>query len=202
MHAAQHGMQLADTRHFHCLACGVDHAGVSAGSDHHQAAVLHVEAGAVLVEVLVGYEFAAGLGVGGWHVTAHTVSLAVLDLGIRQHALEAAPRDAPRSERMTHDHRRLLAINDLDLKGFKIAPVEYAPVAEVPRRPARGLAVAEIVLAADVESEIGRQLVAVLLQEADDPAEMVVVSMAEDHALYPGAVYAHDLHVVEQGLRR
>src|SRR5205823_899648 len=60
----------------------------------------------------------------------------------------------------------------------------------------------EGLLAADVERDVRRHLAPLLLQEADKPAEMVVMPMTDDQRPDRRWVDAQDLHVVEQRLGR
>ena len=80
---------------------------------------------------------------------------------------------------------------------LQFAAVEHARVAELTGSASCGFPGAEIVLAADVEREVSRKLVAVLLQEPDQRAVVVEVAVTEDQALHLGGVNTDDFHVVE-----
>src|SRR5688572_24408415 len=100
-----------------------------------------------------------------------------------------------------HDGR-LLARHHAHAVLLQVAAVEHAPIGEVPRRAGGVLANAEKVLAADVERKIGGQLAPVLLEEADQAAEVVKVPVARNKRLGLRAIDLHDLHVVEERGRR
>ena len=59
---------------------------------------------------------------------------------------------------------------------------------------------AEIVLPAGVEGQVGRHDLAGLLKKADQAAEVVVMAVAEDQRVDLAGVDAQELHVVVQRL--
>src|SRR3954451_527447 len=103
---------------------------------------------------------------------------------------------------MAEDYGRLVASHNLDFERFELAPIEHTPVAEVARRAAACLAVAEVVLAADVEREIGGQPAAVRLEKIDQTAEVVEVPVTEDQRLCFRRIDADHFHVAEVSLGR
>ena len=103
---------------------------------------------------------------------------------------------------MAGDYGRLFAGHHAHAVLLQVAPVEHAPVGEVAGRAGSVLPYAEKVLAADVERKIGGQLVSVLLEEADQAAEVVKVTVARDERLRLRGIDLHDLHVVEERVRR
>jgi hypothetical protein len=59
--------------------------------------------------------------------------------------------------------------------------IEHAPVGEMSRCANYRLAIAEVVLPPDVESQVGGKVVAVPLQKSDEAAEMVEMAVAQNH---------------------
>src|SRR5262245_34864993 len=98
--------------------------------------------------MLVGRCLALRLRIRLGDLATHVVALEVLDLLVRKHPLEARSLDGAGREGVAEEHRGLLARNHLDPESLKIAPIEHAPVAVMPRRAGPLLAQAEIVLAA------------------------------------------------------
>src|SRR5262245_34864314 len=62
MESAHQCVDLLHAGHCLCLPCRIDNADVTAGADHDEAAILHVEAGCVLVRVLVRDNLSLQLG--------------------------------------------------------------------------------------------------------------------------------------------
>src|SRR3954466_14102986 len=102
---------------------------------------------------------------------------------------------------MPFDEGGTLAHHDLHVELLELAAVEHAPVGKMTGRRAVGAPLAEVVLAADVQRDVRRQAGAMLLQEADHPAEVVVVAVAQDPRLGFRHVDADELDVFEESLR-
>ena len=102
---------------------------------------------------------------------------------------------------MVRDHGRRLAQHDRHVLRGDLASVEDAVLCELPRRGRRANAVAEIVLAARIELDIGRKDVAVFLQEADEATVVVDVAVADDQRLDLGRVHLKESHIVDDGRR-
>src|SRR5262245_30908441 len=95
MEAADDRMHLLDAGHFLRLPRRVHDPDMAAGADNHQPAVLHVETGGVLVQMLVRHDLALQLGrrvMAG--VAAEPILHRELDLAVRQHAFLAGRREA------------------------------------------------------------------------------------------------------------
>ena len=178
--AADDRVHLAHARDLHRLSRRVDDAAMAARGNHDQAAVLQVEAGRVLAEMLVGDRLALCALVGVGDVAAEAVPGRVLDQRVRQHALERGALDGPGRERLAGDDGRRRAHHHPHLERGELAAVEDAEVRQVARLRPGAEAAAEGVLAADVEREIGGQAIAVLLQERQQAAEVVVMAVAQD----------------------
>src|SRR5215204_1826035 len=133
-------------------------------------------------------------------VAAEPVLLRELDDCVRQDALDARALDLARCEGVARDDRRGLAEHGRDLLRRKFAPVEHAEIGELARCAPALIAMAEIVLAAGVELDVGRERRAVFLEEADEPAKMVVMAVANDERVELARVNAGDVDVVEERL--
>src|SRR5262245_38457905 len=108
--AANERVHLDYARDLAGLQRRIDDAGMAAPADHHEPAVLDVEAGGVLVKVLVGDELALQLGRREVaRIAADPVFHGVLDKGIGQYPLGAAALDPSRRKGMTQNHRWALA---------------------------------------------------------------------------------------------
>ena len=152
-------MQLVDAGHRHRLLGRVDDAAVAARRQHHETAILHVKDGRMLVVMLVGNGLAQEFGrrvVRG--VAAEAVRrLAELLERIGQDLFVGFALDLAGRESVADDDRRALAQHDADVARRQRAPVEIAEVAELAGRAGRLHAMAEIVLAAGIELDVGRQ---------------------------------------------
>ena len=127
----------------------------------------------MLVDVLVRHDLALQLGRRVVAVVAaEPVLHGVIDEAVGQDALHAVARlILPVVKAWSGDHRRRLAQHRRDLLRGDLAAVERAEFAELPRRRRAADAMAEIVLAAGIELEVGRQHVAILVEEADQAAD-------------------------------
>ena len=168
MEAADDGVNLLDARDFLGLLHRIDDADMAAGTDHDQTHIPDIEAGRMLVDVLVGNDLALHLRrqvVAD--IAAEPVLHAEFDPGLRQDAFAAAARDLAGGEGMARDHGRGFAQHRRNLLRRKLAAIERAEIGELALGRRRADAVTEIVLAAGVELEVGRQLVAEFVEEAD-----------------------------------
>ncbi len=100
------------------------------------------------------------------------------------------------------DHGRRLAQHRGDALRGELAAVQRAEIGELALGRRRVDAVAEIVLAAGIELDVGGQLVAELVEEAVEAAEMVVVPVAHDQRVELRRIDADQLHVVDQHFGR
>ncbi len=203
MEAAHDGVHLLDARDLLRLAHRVDDADMAAGADHDQPLVPDVEAGGVLVDMLVGHDLAFHLRrqvVAG--VAAGAVLERELDHGVRQHLLDAGALDLAGGEGLPADHDRALRQHHLHVVGRDIAAVEHAEVVELTRRRRAVVALAEIVLAAGVERQFRGQRLAVTVEEADEPAPMIEMAVAQDQRVDLLHVDAEQVHVPGQHLGR
>ena len=157
----------------------------------------------MFVDVLVGDDLAVHLGgqiMAG--VAAEPVLDAELDPGLRQDALAAAARDLAGGERVSGDHGRRFAQHGRDLLRRELAAVEGAEIGELALGRRRTDPVAEIVLAAGIELDVGRQLVAEFVEEAEQAAEMIVMAVADDQRVEFRRIDADQFHVVQQHFGR
>src|SRR5712671_4102252 len=103
--AAHDGMYLLNAGYFHRLAHGIHDTDVTAGADHDETLVLQIEAGCVLMDVLIGHDLALHLR---RQIVAGVASGAVLELelyhGVRKHLFDTAALDLACRERMATDH--------------------------------------------------------------------------------------------------
>src|SRR5262249_36995437 len=146
------GVHLLDAGDLPRLLHRVDDAAMAAARDDDEAAPLEVEAGRVLVPVLVRHDPALALGggeMGG--VAPGAVLLAVFDEGVGDDALDARALDPPGREGLVADEARRLGRAPLDAEPLQIGAVEHLGRAEFVAL-LRELP-AEIVLAADDERE-------------------------------------------------
>ena len=91
--------------------------------------------------------------------------------------------DLAGGESMAGDHGRRLAQHGRDLLRRQLPAIQRAEIGEL-ALGRRGVdAVTEIVLAAGIELDVGRQLVAEFVEEADQAAEMIVVAVADDQRI-------------------
>jgi hypothetical protein len=105
-------------------------------------------------------------------------------------------------ECLAADHNRRFTQHDLDILPGEIAPVEHAEIAELALRAGADIALAEIVLAAGVHGQIGRQVLAVLLEKTEQPAPMVEMTVAHDQRIDLGRIDLQELHVAVDGIGR
>src|SRR5260370_7842558 len=77
MKAAHDGMYLFNARYFHRLPHGIHDADMAAGADDDEALVLQIEAGGVLMDVLIRHDLAFHFG---WEIVARGASGAALEL--------------------------------------------------------------------------------------------------------------------------
>src|ERR1700689_94771 len=173
MEPANHCVDLRYTGDIDRLAHGIHDTDMPTGRNDHQPAVLNVETGSMLVPVLVRYELAFGLGVEHRHLAAEPLSLMIFDGRIRQHALERPTLDVAGRERVSLNDSGLLTLHDSHSQRLELPMIEHAPVGEMSRCTNYRLAIAEVVLPPDVESQVGGKVVAVPLQKSDEAAEMV-----------------------------
>ena len=103
--------------------------------------------------------------------------------------LNSLARDLASRERMS-DHDRIFRQHGLDIALRQLAPVERAPLAELalcsslPTLRTRDLmAGAEVVLTTGIESNVCRQIIAEFVEEPQQTAEMIIVSVADDQRL-------------------
>ena len=184
------------------LSDRIDDADMTAGADHDQTAILHIEASRVLVDMLVGHDLALQLGSGEMaHVAAEAVLHGELDHGVWQDLLDAAAFDLAGRKCLFLDHRRRLGENQLDPMGGDCAAIKHAAISERARRRAC-VPLAEIVLAAAIEREFRRQRVAFFIEEADEAAPMIVVTVAEDEGADLARIYSLQVHIGHQRFRR
>jgi hypothetical protein len=180
MKTADDCVDLLDARNLLGLAHRVDNADMSAGAEYDEAPVLHVKARRVLMDVLVWQDLALQLG---GRVVARVATEAVLDLefdeAIGKHLFDTGALDSPGCEGVAFDHCRSLAENSGHPSRGNFPAIEGAGVAEL-AVPAARQAMAESVFAAGIEFYISRQPIAEPIQEADEPAVMVEMTMADD----------------------
>lgn len=131
-------------------------------------------------------------------VAAEPVLDAAFDEGIVQDALDRPALDLAGGEGVAGDDGRRLAQNRRDLLCDEVAPVELAEIGELALHRTRADAMAEIVLAAGIELEVGRERSAVPGEEAVQPAIMVVMAMADDQGIDLGRVDLEDADIVEE----
>ena len=115
-------------------------------------------------------------------VAARALPRGVVDEAVRQHALDAVALDLAGREGVVRDHGRRLAQHRRHLVRVDLAALECAVLTQLPRRAAAE-AMAEIVLAAGIELQVGRQHAAILAQEADQAAVMIDMAVADDQRL-------------------
>src|SRR3954463_3658807 len=96
--------------------------------------------------------------------------------GLRQDALAAAARDLAGRKRMARDHGRRLAQHGRDPLRCQLAAIERAEIGELAFCSGCTDAMTEIVLAAGIELDVGRQLIAEFVEEAEQAAEMIVMA--------------------------
>jgi len=101
---------------------------------------------------------------------------------------------------MFGDNRRAFGKNDRHLVRDQLPAVQRAEFGQLAGCAA--ISLAEIVLTAGVEFDVGRQHVAIFLQKADQAAVMVEVTVANDHSVDLRGIGAGQLDVVEQRFRR
>ena len=110
MEAADDRMHFLDSGDLLCLPHGIDNADMTTGAGHHQALAPDIEAGRVLMHVLVWHHFSLQLGRGVVTVFAARAFLsAVVDEAIRQHALDAVALDLAGRKGMVCDNGWRLA---------------------------------------------------------------------------------------------
>src|SRR5689334_4080113 len=184
METAHDGMNLLHARYLHRLPDRIHDADMTAGGNDDKALVLQVEAGRMLVNVLVGYDLAFHLG---RQVMARIAPGAVLllefDERVRQHLLDAVALDLACGEGVTANHDRRLAQHELDVPLGDVAAVEHSGVREVAHGAHPDIALAEIVLAAGVDCQLGRHVLAVTIEETEQPAQMVEMTVAHDEGI-------------------
>ena len=133
-------------------------------------------------------------------VAAVPVLHADLHLAGREHLLERHLRHLAGREGVVGDQRRLLGEGHGHVGLRERVAVERAEVALL--RRGGPLARAERLLAADVERELGPEPALGLAQEAGEPAEMVVVAVAQHQRVERSRVDAEQGRVVDQRLGR
>src|SRR5690242_2462623 len=116
--------------------------------------------------------------------------------GRAQRLLERNLPDAPRGEGVISDHGRLRGHHQ------RQSGIENGLAIERTELSAEIAAYAKRILAPDIERDARLQRAAVLLEEPDHAAEMIVVSMAEDHRIECGRLDPDDRHVVVEDLGR
>src|SRR5262249_48192153 len=132
MEAADDGVNLLHARDFLSLTHRIDDADVTARADHDETLVADIEAGRMLVNVLVGHGLSLQLGRGeGSGIAAESVLHLSLDERVGQHLLDACTRDLAGGKRVAFDYSRRLAQNGGHLSCGELAAVERAEVAEL-----------------------------------------------------------------------
>src|SRR5262252_5419049 len=111
----------------------------------------------MLVQMLIGYRLAACLLCGGRNIATEPVLHRIVDVGVRQDALEGLAFDHACRERVAGDHRGLGAEHDADLRRRELAPIEHAEFRKLTSSRSGGNAPAEVVLPTRVEGEVGSQ---------------------------------------------
>ena len=133
MEAADDRVHLLYAGHLLRLPHRIDDADVTAGADHDEPLAADVEAGRVLVHVLVGHDLSLQLRrrvMAG--VAAEPVLDRVVDEAVRQDTLDAAPLDLSGGEGVAGitvgvSHRTVVT-----LLRIEVAPVERADFGELP----------------------------------------------------------------------
>jgi|SRR6266508_912759 hypothetical protein len=94
METARDGVNFLHAGYLLRLPHRIDDADVTAGADNDQATILDIEAGRVLVHMLVGHDLSLQLGSCKMaHIAAETILHGELDHGVRQHLLDSAAFD-------------------------------------------------------------------------------------------------------------
>src|SRR6478752_140130 len=157
---------------------------MAAGTDHDQTHIPDIKAGRMLVNVLVRNNLALHLRRQVvTDIAAEPVLHAEFDPGLRQDAFAAAARDLAGGESMARDHGRGFAQHGRNLLRRKLTAIQRAEIRELALGRRGADAVTEIVLAAGIELEVGRQLVPEFVEEADETAEMIVVPVTDDQRI-------------------
>src|SRR6266480_4775733 len=195
METAHDGVNFLHAGHLLRLPHRIDDADVTAGADNDQATILHIEAGRVLVHMLVGHDLSLQLGSYEMaHIAAKTILHGELDHRVWQHLLDAAAFDLAGGKGLTLDHGRSLGEKQFDPMRGNFTAIEHAAIAE---RAGHGAPVSttKIVLTAAIKREVWRQQVALFVEEADEAAPVIVVAVAQDESVDLAGIHSLELHI-------
>ncbi len=118
----------------------------------------------------------------------------------RQQLLKAVQPDVARGEAVIGDERRSFGVGHPEIGVLQRLAVERT---EIPLHRRRcPLARAETILAADVDRKLWSQLSLVLPQKANQPAEVIVVTVAQHKCIEGTRLNTEEIDVVDQRIRR
>src|SRR5262245_21160565 len=187
METADDRMHLLNTGNLLRLPYRIHNADMTTGADHHQTFAADVEAGGMLMYMLVRHDLALELGRREVAVRAAGALPAVVDETVGQHPLDTVAFDLAGRKGVARDYGRRLAQHRRHLVRVDLASNQRAILAQLSRRgPAEPMA--EIVFTAGIQLEVGRKYAPVLAQEADQAAVMVDVAVADDQRLDLGRI--------------